>query len=52
MSDELVKYLIKRIDHLEVKVDKVLQFKWQIIGGGMGISVVITLGFQILNKLL
>ncbi len=40
---EVIHYFDKRLDKLETKVDTLLKFKWQIIGG----SVVITLAIQL-----
>jgi hypothetical protein len=55
---ELVDYFIaetdKKYERLERKVDQLLEFKWKIIGGSVGLSVFITVLFQIgmiiLNK--
>lgn len=48
---ELVDYFIQetndKFDKLEQKVDQLLEFKWKIIGGSVGLSVFITLIFQV-----
>lgn len=48
---ELVDYFISetndKFDKLENKVDQLLEFKWKIIGGSVGLSVIITVSFQI-----
>ncbi len=36
-------------DLVNAKVDKLLQFKWQIIGGGVVISAILTIAFQVLG---
>lgn len=48
MSDddkELLKYYIdqtnQRLDRLDTKVDELLSFKWQIVGGSVVLSVII-----------
>ena len=47
MDKELMEYFIEktdeRFDKLEYKIDKILEFKWQIIGGAVGISGLIGL---------
>jgi hypothetical protein len=49
---ELVDYFIEqtnqRFEKLEHKVDKLLEFKWQIVGGSVGLSAVLTLAIQII----
>lgn len=56
MNEKLLDYLIdrienieKKIDRLDEKVDSLLHFKWQIIGGGLAISAAITLAVQIFS---
>ncbi len=45
-NDQLIGYLIQRIEDIDNKVDKLLQFKWQIIGGSVSLSFLITLLVQ------
>jgi hypothetical protein len=40
----------KRFDSLENKLDAIIRFKWQIIGGSAAISIMITIGFQIITR--
>jgi len=47
-NDELVKYLIERIDIIERKLDVLNGFRWKVIGIVIGISFAVTLLFQIL----
>ena len=48
MHDEkLIDYLIDRIEKIDEKVDRLLQFKWQIIGGSVVLSAIITVSIQI-----
>ena len=37
----------KRLDSIEMKLDEILQFKWQIIGGSFAMSTFIALAIQI-----
>ena len=51
MSSDLLEYIIQRLEKIDGKVDKLLEFKWQIIGGSAVISVFVTLAIQLLiNK--
>jgi hypothetical protein len=47
MDNELLKYVIERMDErfnkLESKVDELLAFKYQIIGGSVLVSIIATL---------
>lgn len=47
MDSKLTEYLIQRVEKIDEKVDKLLQFKWQIIGGSVLMSVLITLALQV-----
>lgn len=38
----------RRFDRIESKVDRLLEFKWQIIGGSLVISAVLSIGIAIL----
>ena len=46
MSKELIDYFISetntKFDKLETKVDKLLQFKWQIVGGSVIASILLS----------
>jgi len=50
-NDDLLKYFIKmsneRFDSLEGKVDKLISFRWMLIGASVGISGIISVIFQI-----
>lgn len=50
MEQDLIDYFIERTDErfdkLEDKVDTLLAFKWQIIGGSVIFSAFLTLVFQ------
>jgi len=50
--NDLAPYLDKRLDRLEEKVDKLLAFKWQIIGGSAVISAIVGLVVHILITIL
>ena len=45
--DDLVSYLVTRIDDIDKKVDNLLKFKWQIIGGSLVGSAFLTILFQL-----
>lgn len=48
---ELVGYFIAQTNHrfekLEGKVDRLLEFKWQLVGGSLTVSAVLTVAIQI-----
>jgi len=46
------KYILKRLDTIDGKIDDLIKFKWQIIGGSMMFSGVLAMGVQILFKVL
>ena len=54
-EDELLKYYIshsdKRFDALDQKVDKLISFRWLLIGASMGVSGVISVAFQVFQFL-
>lgn len=49
-EDALLMYLKERVEKIDEKVDQLLAFKWQVIGASMVVSVVVTLGIQLLMK--
>ena len=50
MSQDLLEYLVERVEKIDDKVDKLLQFKWQIIGGSAVLSVIVTIALQFIIK--
>jgi hypothetical protein len=48
--NDLHQYLDKRLDRLEQKVDELLKFKWQIIGGSAVVATIVSLVLHMLNK--
>lgn len=50
MDKELAKYLIQRIESIDVKVDELLKFKWQVVGGSVLLSAFLTILLQIYFK--
>jgi hypothetical protein len=44
---DLVSYLITRIETIDKKVDVLLKFKWQIIGGALAGSGLLTFLMQV-----
>jgi len=53
-DEELVKYFIERTDQrleeMDNKINELLSFKWQIIGGATAISVLINLAISVVVK--
>lgn len=47
-QDPLVQYLVERVEKIDEKVDRLLQFKWQIVGGSMMLSVIAAIVIQVL----
>lgn len=50
MSQDLLEYIVQRVEKIDQKVDRLLQFKYQIIGGSAAISIVVTLMIQLFIK--
>lgn len=48
MDATVVDIILARIDKLEDKVDKLLEFKWQIVGGTVLVSLLMTGVVQLL----
>lgn len=48
MDNQLFTMINERMNKMEEKIDKILQFKWQIVGGSFVASAVITLLAQII----
>lgn len=46
-NDKLIDYLVERVENIDKKVDQLLQFKWQIIGGSVVISAVLAIIIQV-----
>jgi hypothetical protein len=50
-QEKLIEYFIQqtdiRLERMESKVDKLLQFKWQIIGGSVAVSTVVGMAVQL-----
>jgi len=51
MDTKLIDYFIEqtndRFKQLETKVDKVLEFKWQIVGGSVIVSILLTVAINV-----
>ena len=45
---ELLEYLVKRVDSIDKKVEEVLKFKWQVMGGALVLNVIFMFIFQYL----
>lgn len=45
-------YSDERFDKIEEKLDKLLRFKWQIIGGSLVASTVLSIAFQIVLEII
>lgn len=51
MADkELQSYIMERLDRIEIKVDTLLEFKYQIIGGSMLFSAIVSLIVAVLTS--
>lgn len=50
-NDDLLKYFIKqsneRFDSIESKLDKLISFRWMLIGASVGISGIVSVVFQV-----
>lgn len=46
-NEQLIEYMIKRIEDIDSKVDELLKFKWQVIGGSVLFSLIFTGTFQV-----
>lgn len=54
MKYKISNYIMNRVEHMETKIDKIddkldslLKFKWQVIGGALTIQVIVAGAFQI-----
>lgn len=49
-QEKLLEYYIKksdeRFDRLEAKIDKLMGFKWRLVGAASGVSIVISVLFE------
>lgn len=46
-NDKLIEYIKADLDEVKKDVKSLLQFKWQIVGGSVVASIVITIVFQL-----
>jgi hypothetical protein len=42
----LVEYLVERVEKIDGKVDEILKFKWQMLGGGLLLTSTLTVVMQ------
>jgi hypothetical protein len=47
-NDQLLQYLIQRVEKMDDKIDTLLKFKYQIIGGSIVLSVIASLITQVI----
>lgn len=47
MDNKLIDVILVKIDRLEEKVDRLLEFKWKIVGGTILASLILTGAFQL-----
>jgi hypothetical protein len=52
MDKVVLQMIFDRFDKLETKVDKLLEFKWKIVGGTILASLILTGLFQIVLALI
>lgn len=50
MDPRLQDYIIDRIEKLDEKVDQLLAFKWQMVGGSAAVSLVVAIAIQLIFK--
>ena len=48
MDEQLFEMIMDKFKTLETKVDDVIKFKWQIMGGTAVVSIIVGIIFQIL----
>lgn len=51
LIDYYIEHSDKRFDALEKKVDKVLSFRWMLIGAASGVSFVVSIVFKVLEAM-
>jgi len=51
LMDYFVERTDERFDKLESKIDRLLEFKWQIIGGATALSAFVGIAIQLFFKL-
>jgi len=49
MENKVIDIILARMDKLENKIDVLIAFKWQIVGGSILASLILTVAFQLLN---
>lgn len=47
VDNKILDIIINRMDKMEEKIDKLLEFKWKIVGGTIIASLILTTIFQI-----
>lgn len=47
MDKTVIDLIVGRLDRLETKVDRLLEFKWQVVGGTILASLLLTGAFQL-----
>lgn len=50
-DDKFLNYLKERIESIDQKVDKLLEFKWKIVGGALAVSLIVTVAVQVISLL-
>lgn len=50
-NDKLIEYIKNDLEEVKKDVKSLLQFKWQVVGGSVVVSVVITILFQVASLL-
>ena len=48
-NDKLIEYIKNDLEEVKADVKSLLQFKWQIVGGSIAVSVIITIAFQVVS---
>lgn len=48
--EERVEWIASRVEKMEAKIDQLLSFKWQIIGGSLALSFLATMLVELFRR--
>lgn len=51
-NDKIIEYIQNDLAEVKKDVKSLLQFKWQIVGGSIAVSVILTIAFQLFALIL
>ena len=52
MDSKIIDLIVSRMDKMEEKIDRLLAFKWQVVGGTVVVSLILTTIFQVVIAVL